>query len=276
MSADPPKFLARPDLADALEAERRRIASEVQTRILDQARLILAQVGFYEQAAAEGSPAQMQFGVLSALLRQLLESARDLDAALYPALLDSAGLGPALESLLAQTRRSSGLQSMLLLPRPFPALSSQQERFLYRAAQDVLAQAAQVRAASRLWLIVRAPPGQILCRFEDDGQPPQSGALAQLEAYAASLGYRVSSGPHEGGWALELALPAAAEALTGREVTVMQGVVAGLSNKQIAQRLQIQPRTVKFHLDNVYSKLGVATRTEAAIIALQRGWVAPE
>lgn len=232
MSADPPKFLARPDLADALEAERRRIASEVQTRILDQARLILAQVGFYEQAAAEGSPAQMQFGVLSALLRQLLESARDLDAALYPALLDSAGLGPALESLLAQTRRSSGLQSMLLLPRPFPALSSQQERFLYRAAQ--------------------------------------------LEAYAASLGCRVSSGPHEGGWALELALPAAAEALTGREVTVMQGVVAGLSNKQIAQRLQIQPRTVKFHLDNVYSKLGVTTRTEAAIIAVQQGWIAPD
>jgi len=45
----------------------------------------------------------------------------------------------------------------------------------------------------------------------------------------------------------------------------------GLTNKEIAYQLDIKPRTIKFHLDNIYSKLNVSTRTEAAIYALQHG-----
>ena len=39
-----------------------------------------------------------------------------------------------------------------------------------------------------------------------------------------------------------------------------------------ARLLFISPRTVNFHLDNIYSKLGVSSRTEAAIYALRQGW----
>jgi DNA-binding NarL/FixJ family response regulator len=61
--------------------------------------------------------------------------------------------------------------------------------------------------------------------------------------------------------------------LTAREMEVIQLLAEGLSNKEIAARLFVSPRTVNFHLDNIYSKLGVSSRTEAAIYALRTGWV---
>ena len=55
----------------------------------------------------------------------------------------------------------------------------------------------------------------------------------------------------------------AADELSAREAAVLALVAQGLTNMQIAQRLAISDNTVKFHLQNIYSKLGVANRTEA-------------
>ena len=63
------------------------------------------------------------------------------------------------------------------------------------------------------------------------------------------------------------------EPLTPREQEVLAGVAQGWTNKQIAARLGISDRTVQFHLGNVLGKLGVASRTEAAVLALERGLV---
>ncbi len=52
--------------------------------------------------------------------------------------------------------------------------------------------------------------------------------------------------------------------LTPREREVLFLVAEGLTNAQIAQRLVVSQETVKFHLRNIYQKLGVSTRTEAA------------
>jgi DNA-binding NarL/FixJ family response regulator len=60
--------------------------------------------------------------------------------------------------------------------------------------------------------------------------------------------------------------------LTPRETEVLRLVAEGLSNKEIAAALFLSLRTVKFHLVNIYGKLGVSTRTEAAIYALRHGW----
>ena len=59
--------------------------------------------------------------------------------------------------------------------------------------------------------------------------------------------------------------------LTGREMTIVKAVARGLSNQAIARELWVTEQTVKFHLTNIYRKLNVANRTEAARWAYQRG-----
>jgi two-component system NarL family response regulator len=66
------------------------------------------------------------------------------------------------------------------------------------------------------------------------------------------------------------------EELTPREFDVLEQIVRGLSNKDIATELEISEATVKTHINNLLSKLGVTDRTQAATAALQRGIVTLE
>lgn len=61
--------------------------------------------------------------------------------------------------------------------------------------------------------------------------------------------------------------------LTARELEVLELIVKGQSNKEIGVSLQISEATVKSHVNNLLSKLGVTDRTQAATTALQRGLV---
>lgn len=58
--------------------------------------------------------------------------------------------------------------------------------------------------------------------------------------------------------------------LTAREAIVFEGVVGGLSNRQIAQRMWVSEHTVKFHLHRIYRKLEVSSRAEAIRSAAHR------
>jgi two-component system NarL family response regulator len=61
--------------------------------------------------------------------------------------------------------------------------------------------------------------------------------------------------------------------LTPREVAVLELVAKGKSNKEIGSALSLAEGTVKTHLKRIYEKLGVGDRTEAALLAVQRGIV---
>jgi DNA-binding NarL/FixJ family response regulator len=61
--------------------------------------------------------------------------------------------------------------------------------------------------------------------------------------------------------------------LTERELEMLTAVARGLSNKAISQELWVTEQTVKFHLTNVYRKLGVANRTAAVRYAHEHGLV---
>src|SRR5512143_2021562 len=61
--------------------------------------------------------------------------------------------------------------------------------------------------------------------------------------------------------------------LSERELEILKLLATGLSNKEIAAQLFLSVNTVKVHLRNIFAKLGVQSRTEAILIAIQRGYV---
>jgi DNA-binding NarL/FixJ family response regulator len=64
-----------------------------------------------------------------------------------------------------------------------------------------------------------------------------------------------------------------AAGLTERETGILKALARGLSNDEIAKELWVTQQTVKFHLTNIYRKLGVKNRTEATRYAYQQGLV---
>lgn len=85
-----------------------------------------------------------------------------------------------------------------------------------------------------------------------------------VNAVLAAAGHRVRRRP---------ALPAG---LTQREVEVLELIVRGLPNKQIARELDVTPRTVSSHTEHIYSKIGVSTRGAAALFAMRNGLAGAE
>jgi DNA-binding NarL/FixJ family response regulator len=65
-------------------------------------------------------------------------------------------------------------------------------------------------------------------------------------------------------WLLGRNAPSDPEKLTEREQSVLALVAEGVTNAEIARQLRVSENTVKFHLQNLYLKLGVSNRTEAA------------
>jgi DNA-binding NarL/FixJ family response regulator len=74
----------------------------------------------------------------------------------------------------------------------------------------------------------------------------------------------------------EVRAPESPETLTARETEVLRAVARGLSNKEIAEALFITEKTVKTHVSNILSKLGLPSRTRAALYALKTGLVSLE
>jgi NarL family two-component system response regulator YdfI len=116
--------------------------------------------------------------------------------------------------------------------------------------------------------------GDIRAALPGDISPQQ--LVAALQAVASGLLVLHPSHANEGlpaGSAPPRTLDELAESLTRRELEVLQMLAAGLSNKEIAARLNISEHTVKFHVASILGKLGAASRTEAVSLGIRRGLV---
>ena len=64
--------------------------------------------------------------------------------------------------------------------------------------------------------------------------------------------------------------------LTAREVEVLTLLARGLSNRQIAERLLISPKTAGNHIEHIYTKIGAASRVTACLFAMEHGLLPAE
>jgi two-component system, NarL family, response regulator len=107
-----------------------------------------------------------------------------------------------------------------------------------------------VQAGARGYLLKSTPPDEVIKAI----RTVQGGGRLIAPEVAARLADRVNS-----------------PSLTAREVAVLELVAKGLSNKEIAAALFLAEDTVKNHLKHIYGKLEVSDRTEAVLLAVQRG-----
>ncbi|MBN1874828.1 MAG: protein kinase [Anaerolineae bacterium] len=275
-----PPYAIQDMLTEAIEAERRRLAELLQRDVLDTLNLLLTQVKAYTQTVRVTPNARVAFSVLDTLSRQAIQQVRDLEARLHPTVLENLGLEPALETFANQVTRVYGVQIALSLERlperaPYPI-----ELALFRVVQDAVEDAIRQAKATRIAMRLTRQEKGLVLRLADNGSFAGRAVHKEndtLDMYARieRLGGSVARGKDRQGWfeiKMQVSIVPPAQ-LTAREMDVLRLLAEGLSNKEIAQRLSISPRTVNYHLDNIYGKLGVNSRTEAVVYALNQGWL---
>lgn len=259
----------------ALEIERRRIADKLHDTVMGQINLILSQIQAYEQSIADKPNTRMALSVLATLIRDLLQQVHDLEADLRPTTLETLGLQAALESYANQQRRATGIALTLSLQRLRERLPTTMELTLFRVTQDVVERAVKHSQATQIVIQLQYEEFSLSYQIEDNGMLPNGAVLNTTKQRVRAMGGTMQqSQSRYGGLALTIEFDVTPSIdLTEREHDVIELIAEGLTNKEIAVLLSVSPRTVKFHLDNIFSKLNVNTRTEAAIYALRQGWV---
>jgi DNA-binding NarL/FixJ family response regulator len=173
-----------------------------------------------------------------------------------------------------------------------PQAIAQAARFLSRAAA---LNATRHTDADKLRLLWRLTPGALVITVADNGAASdatraQFARLADVERRLAGLGAEIELDAHpQWGTTLTCRLPLhdiaappetpaarRLDQLRDREREVLELMIAGLRNRDIAERLFISVRTVKYHVSNILQKLDVASRTEAIALAHSAGISAPQ
>jgi NarL family two-component system response regulator LiaR len=161
--------------------------------------------------------------------------------------------------------RLSGLEAT----RRIGALSPRVRVLVLTAHDDDEYVFSLLQAGASGYLLKTAPVGDLVkaIRQVSEGDTPLDPAVAR------KVILRLSGEPDG---QMPGAVSANAPELTQRELEVLQMVALGLSNRGIAEAMSISDRTVQTHLTNIFAKMNVASRVEAVVSAIRRGWVVLE
>jgi DNA-binding NarL/FixJ family response regulator len=123
-----------------------------------------------------------------------------------------------------------------------------------------------LQAGASGYLLKTAPIGDLIraIRQVGKGESPLDPAIARKVVVKFSR-ERQPTTPVED--------PPARQELTARELEVLQLLAQGLNNRAIAETLFVSDRTVQAHLTSIFAKMGVASRLEAVLMGIRRGWL---
>jgi DNA-binding NarL/FixJ family response regulator len=131
-----------------------------------------------------------------------------------------------------------------------------------------------VPASAPVVLLTDAPPSAAALRDGIRAVLPRHAPSGQIVAALHAAATGLVALPFESSNALLTATAApGTETLTPRELETLEMLAEGLSNKQIAYRLGISDHTAKFHVNSIFDKLEVGTRTEAVMRGIRMGLV---
>lgn len=155
---------------------------------------------------------------------------------------------PELVLMDIQLPNMSGVECVAQLRERFPSLKA----IMLTVYEDPDRIFSALRAGASAYLLKRSTPEDILHAMRDvqEGSGAMSGEIAR----------RVIEYFRE-----QTTTLAKVERLTAREREILELVVHGLANKEIADRLSVTVAAVRFHLKHIYQKLHVHSRTEAAL-----------
>jgi HD-GYP domain-containing protein (c-di-GMP phosphodiesterase class II) len=131
-------------------------------------------------------------------------------------------------------------------------------------AGEALSRGDRILAAADVFAALTADrPHRSACADDDAARTLQADAEGKLDADAvacvlAAAGERAAPAPAR--WPADL---------TDREVEVLRLIARGRSNRQVAERLFISPKTVGRHVENLYAKIDVSSRAAAAVFAME-------
>ncbi len=151
-----------------------------------------------------------------------------------------------------------GLQATRLIKKELPHIkivmltASDEDQNLFEA----------IKSGAQGYLLKDLEPYQLFDLLESisRGESPLSGAMATK--ILMEFNRPANDVPAE---------PDLVDELTPREIEILQGITAGLTNKEIAEDLVISENTVKIHLRNILEKLHLKNRIQAAVYAVRQG-----
>ncbi|MFN8457117.1 MAG: hypothetical protein U0401_21045, partial [Anaerolineae bacterium] len=162
-------YAALENTAAAVEAERRHLATLLESKVVGSLTVLLSQAKMYEQTLGVNPATRTAISVLTSLVRQVLQQVHDLETNLYPTVLETLGLEPALEALVNQEMRDHRVQVILGLERMRERLPSQIELALFRVTQDTLYCAIHKAGATQVNICLKRQRERVTFKLADNG-----------------------------------------------------------------------------------------------------------
>jgi DNA-binding NarL/FixJ family response regulator len=159
--------------------------------------------------------------------------------------------------------KRNGLEATKIIKQELPEV----EIVMLTVSEDDESLFEAIKNGAKGYLLKKLEPEQLFGMLEGvrQGEAPISGVMAAKILQELKQPDRITSGQQE-----------PMDELTSREIEVLEQIVTGATNQEIAETLHITKNTVKIHLRNILEKLHVQNRIQAAVQAVREGLVDDE